>query len=96
MNRACYACFCAASAVRRSDGRKFVKHSGVRAALHRRLVKTGRIGPDLGQSYDLLFQRRGQADRAELAAFGRRQAAEMIQKAEEFVSAMQRILPQAT
>ncbi|MBN2562960.1 MAG: HEPN domain-containing protein [Phycisphaerae bacterium] len=48
VNRAYYACFYAASAVLLSEGRKFVKHSGVRAALHRHLVKTGRIEPDLG------------------------------------------------
>ena len=96
VNRAYYACFYAASAVLLSEGRKFVKHSGVRAALHRHLVRTGRIGPDLGQSYDLLFQRRGQADYAELVAFDQPQVAEMIQKAGEFVGAMERILAPAT
>lgn len=96
VNRAYYAGFYAASAVLLSQGWKFVKHSGVRAALHRHLVKTGRIGLELGQSYDLLFQRRGQADYAELAAFDQPQVAEMIQKAEEFVGEIERILAQAT
>jgi uncharacterized protein (UPF0332 family) len=96
VNRAYYACFYAASAVLLSEGRKFVKHSGVRAALHRHLVKTGRIGPDLGQSYDLLFQRRGQADYAELVAFDQPQVDEMIQKAAEFVGALERILAPAS
>jgi uncharacterized protein (UPF0332 family) len=96
VNRAYYACFYAASAVLLSEGRKFVKHSGVRAALHRHLVKTGRIEPDLGRCYDLLYQRRGQADYAELVTFDQPQVAEMTRKAGEFVSAMERILAQAT
>ena len=35
VNRAYYACFYALSAVLLSDGQKYGKHSGVRAALHR-------------------------------------------------------------
>jgi uncharacterized protein (UPF0332 family) len=96
VNRAYYACFYAVSAILLSEGRKFVKHSGVRAALHRHLVKTGRVGLELGEFYDLLFRRRGQADYAELVAFDEPQVAEMIQKAAEFVGAMERILAKAT
>jgi uncharacterized protein (UPF0332 family) len=48
VNRAYYACFYAGSAVLLSEGRKFVKHSGVRAASHRHSVKTGRIAPNRG------------------------------------------------
>lgn len=94
MNRAYYACFYAASAVLLSEGRKFVKHSGVRAALHRHLVKAGRIGPDWGQFYDLLFRRRAQADYVDLVAFDASQVAEMVQKAVDFVAEMRRILAQ--
>src|SRR5947208_2156058 len=43
VNRAYYACFYAASAVLLQEGCKFVKHSGVRSAVHQDLVKTGRL-----------------------------------------------------
>jgi uncharacterized protein len=92
VNRAYYACFYAASAVLLNEGQKFVKHSGVRAAVHRHLVRTGRIEPQWGQLYDLLFQRRGQADYLELAAFDAVQVAELLQNAEGFVAQMERLV----
>jgi uncharacterized protein (UPF0332 family) len=92
VNRAYYACFYAASAVLLSAGQKFVKHSGVRGAVHRHLVKTGRMEPQWGELYDLLFQRRGQADYLELAAFDAAQVAELLQKAEGFVTQMERLV----
>ena len=45
VNRACYACFYALSAVLLAEGRKYVKHSGVRAALHRQLIRSERLDP---------------------------------------------------
>lgn len=92
VNRAYCACFYVASAVLLSEGRTFVKHTGVRAALHQHLVKSGRIDPELGRSYDLLFQRRGEADYAELVTFDEARVAELIRKAEDFVAAMDRFL----
>ena len=41
MNRVYYACFYAATAMLLQENREFVKHAGVRAALHRDLVQTG-------------------------------------------------------
>jgi len=41
VNRIYYACFYAASAVLLKHGKKFVKHSGVRGAVHQDLVKPG-------------------------------------------------------
>lgn len=95
VNRAYYACFYAASAVLLNERHKFVKHAGVRAALHRQLVKTGRISPELGRAYDVLFQRRGQADYGEWASFDPPQVTEFIRNAEEFTAEMVRILGQA-
>jgi uncharacterized protein (UPF0332 family) len=91
VNRAYYACFYAASAVLLSEGHKFVKHGGVRAAVHRHLVKTGRTASEWGQVYDLLFNRRGHADYVELVAFDEPQVKELIQKAEGFVAEMRRL-----
>jgi uncharacterized protein (UPF0332 family) len=65
-NRAYYACFYSASAALLESGSKFLKHSGVRAAVHRDLVKTGRLDPNWGNAYDLAFDMRLSADYREL------------------------------
>ena len=40
------------SAVLLQDGHAFKRHSGLRAALHQRLVATGRLPQDLGRVFD--------------------------------------------
>ena len=81
VNRVYYACFYSASAVLLKQGRTYVKHGALRAAVHRELVKTGRLDAQWGRFYDFAFSRRGQADYAELVAFDEPQVAEMTQKA---------------
>jgi uncharacterized protein (UPF0332 family) len=68
VNRCYYACFYAASAVLVLRGARFAKHSGLRAAIHRELVKTGDLSVEAGRTYDRLFDLRQQADDAELAS----------------------------
>jgi uncharacterized protein (UPF0332 family) len=91
INRAYYAAFYAAKAVLLLKGSHFVKHSGVRAAVHRDLVHPGLLKPSLGQSYDTLFDRRMMADYAELANLTREQATADIHAAEIFVAEMERL-----
>ena len=62
VNRAYYACFYAASALLLREGRQFVKHAGVREAVHRDLVKPGRLAQEFGDAYDRLFAARHVAD----------------------------------
>lgn len=62
INRAYYAAFYAASAVLLSRGLHFVKHAGVRTALHRDLVHTGLLATEHGKAYDELFEIRLIAD----------------------------------
>lgn len=50
-------------------GERFVKHSGVRAAVHRDLVKPGFLPQDLGRVYDRLFHDRQQGDHIEFVSF---------------------------
>jgi uncharacterized protein (UPF0332 family) len=85
VNRAYYACFYAASAVLLQEGCKFVKHSGVRSAVHQELVKTGRLDVRWGDVYDQLFDSRHRADYIALAEFDAEDAAELIREAEGFV-----------
>jgi len=69
VNRCYYAAFYAASATLLARGKRFVKHSGVRAAVHRDLVKPGLLPEDLGRLYDRLFHDRQQGDYIEFVSF---------------------------
>jgi len=64
-----YACFFAASAHFLARGVRFTKHSGVRAAVHRELVKTAALSVDDGRLYDRMFVERQEADYLELTDF---------------------------
>jgi uncharacterized protein (UPF0332 family) len=69
VNRMYYACFYAASAHFLERGVRFTKHAGVRAAVHRELVKTGILAVEEGRLYDRLFVERQEADYLELTDF---------------------------
>ena len=69
VNRCYYAAFYAASAALLARGKRFVKHSGVRAAVHRDLVKPALLPEDLGRIYDRLFHDRQQGDYIEFVSF---------------------------
>ena len=75
-----------------SEARKFVKHSGVRAAVHQALVKTGRLDASWGRAYDRLFDARQAADYLELFEVEESEAAEMLQLATGFVAQMRHLL----
>jgi len=61
-SRAYYAAFYAASAVLVWQGKNYSKHSGVEAAVHRDLVKTGLWPQELGRGYSSLFKLRTTGD----------------------------------
>jgi uncharacterized protein (UPF0332 family) len=90
MNRAYYACFYIVSAFLLEENKKFVKHSGVRSALHRYLVKTGRLNAAWGKIYDRLFAGRQEADYQELVFLDRNDVTEAIHQAEEFVTEIEK------
>ncbi len=92
INRAYYACFYSVSAVLLQTGRKFVKHAGVRAAVHRDLVKKDRIEPEWGRIYDRIFENRQSADYVELHEFKATEVAELLEQAEGFLNEMKRLL----
>lgn len=92
VNRAYYACFYALSAVLLGEDLRFVKHSGVRAALHRSVLKTGRLEPRWGRFYDRVFENRQRGDYQELVSFEAEQVAEIIEQARGFVSEMRRLM----
>lgn len=69
INRLYYALFYSMSAILTAKGDSYSKHSGVRAALHRDFIKTGKIDKQIGRLYDELFNARHQADYTPLVEF---------------------------
>lgn len=61
-SRAYYAVFYAVSALFALEGCEFSKHSQVRAAVHRDLVKTGRWPVERGEDYSFLLRLRETGD----------------------------------
>lgn len=84
--------FCMASAVLLSEGRHFVKHAGVRSALHKELVNTGRLATTWGTFYDEMFRARQSADYGMFVEFDEPTVIESIRRAGQFVAEMRRFL----
>ena len=95
VNRAYYAAFYAASAVLLAHDRHFVKHTGVRAAVHQTLVKPGLLDPRCGRIYERLFDARQRADYLALTEMHAEEATGMAAEASEFVAAMRLLIAPA-
>lgn len=92
VNRAYYACFYAASAVMLQKGKQFVKHAGLRGAIHKDLIKAGKLAPQWGKVFDRAFENRQAADYLILFTFEAEQVKQLIQDAVAFVQVMQQLL----
>ena len=64
-----YACFYALTAVLLKEGSAFKKHTGVKAALHKDLIKTGVVEPGWGKFYNRIFDSRHEGDYQPLRIF---------------------------
>ncbi|HJS57489.1 MAG TPA: HEPN domain-containing protein [Vicinamibacteria bacterium] len=85
MNRCYYSAFYAATATLLSRGHRFSKHSGVRAALHRHLVKPGLLPIGWGQFYDKVFEDRQRSDYLDFVSPEPEDVAELIPKVDELL-----------
>ncbi len=92
MNRIYYACFYATSAVLLAEGLSFSRHSGVRSALHRYLVKTGRISVEFGQFYDDMFEDRQEGDYGVLVEFDQSTVQRRLETGRRFLVGMRQLL----
>ncbi len=61
-SRAYYAAFHAVCALLAADGRTYRRHSAVEAAMHRDLVRTGRLSHEIGRAYSGLLELRRTGD----------------------------------
>jgi len=62
VNRLYYSAFYCVTALLQADGQTYVKHSAVRAAMHRDFVRSGRVPAGFGELFDRLFKDRQDGD----------------------------------
>jgi uncharacterized protein (UPF0332 family) len=93
-SRAYYAAFHALTALFALRGRTFSKHSAIRAALHRDLVKPGEWSTDLGEAYQVLSDLRDKGDYGGVMWVSREEATTSVEKAARIVEAVRRSCPE--
>lgn len=86
VNRANYAAFYAASAALLHRGQTFTRHAGLRAAIHRELIKSGRVDAEWGRAFDRLFESRQRADYLAFGEFEPDEVKKLMADAASFVS----------
>jgi len=92
INRLYYAAFYAVSAVLLERGLSFKKHSAVRSAFHREIIKTGLLSPEWGSLYDKLFEDRQEGDYVALASFDREHVLSRMTRCREFLHQMRPLI----
>lgn len=92
-SRAYYAVFHALTALFALRNRAFAKHSGLRAALHRDLVRTGDLETDFGRDYDFLMDLRETADYGGMTQVDAPSADLAVGKARGLLAAVARLCP---
>lgn len=93
-SRAYYAAFYAVSAVFALEGCDFSKHSEVRAAVHRDLVKAGRWPAERGEDYSFLLRLRETGDYGGGRHVTEEQATEAIAAAKRIIDVIERSHPE--
>lgn len=92
VNRIYYAMFYSVLALVQTKGFSSSKHSGIKAFFNREFVKTGIVDKEMGRLYSDLFKKRQRGDYEDFVTFEKEAVAEMLQKAEEFISEIKRIM----
>ena len=92
VNRMYYAAFYAVSAVLANEGIKYGKHTAVRSALNRDLVKTGRLSKKYGDYYNALFDDRMAGDYEPSTDFTFDEVQNLLAITKEFISQCKKIV----
>ncbi len=87
-----YACFYALSALLLKQGRSFKKHTGVKAALHKDLVKEGIIEPEWGRFYNKIFDSRHEGDYQPLRVFQAEEVNLYLEQCTGFIARIETLL----
>jgi len=94
VSRAYYAAFHAVSALFTLEGREFHRHTAIRAAVHRDLVKSGRWPSSLGEAYSYLVRLRETGDYGGRSHVAAEEAREALVAAREIMSAVGQAHPE--
>lgn len=92
LNRIYYACFYSVSGYLLQHKLQFRKHSGVRAAFHKNMVKPNLISQDYGKLYDELFEARQRGDYIEMVSFEKEQIEDWLERARILVDSIKELI----
>ncbi|EFK05665.1 putative toxin-antitoxin system, antitoxin component [delta proteobacterium NaphS2] len=92
MNRLYYSAFYAVSALLMDRELSFKKHSGVRAAFHKRFIKTGLLEQKWGRLYDQLFEDRQEGDYVVFISFESNYVETQLARCAEFLEHVSRLI----
>jgi len=92
-SRAYYAAFHALSAFFALRGQTFTKHTEIRSALHRDLVRPGLLDSEMGKAYDFLMDLRETGDYGGTAQVSAASARLAVDKAARFIAGVARVSP---
>lgn len=93
-SRAYYAAFHALTALFALRGQSFIKHTAIRAALHRDLIRSGEWAAKLGQVYDRLMDLRERGDYGGVVRVSREEARTSVDSAAEIIEAVKQSCPE--
>ena len=93
-SRSYYAAFHALTALFALRGQSFNKHTALRAALHRDLIKPGKWAADLGPAFDFLMDLRETGDYGGLMRVSPESAALALEKAAAVIDAVRQTCPE--
>ena len=91
INRLYYALYYAVSAVLLRKEFIFSKHSGVRAAFHREIIKSGLMDTKWGRLYDQLFEDRHEGDYVALTDFDKLYVEEKLLQCRQFLLILKKV-----
>ena len=94
VSRAYYAAFHALTAFFALHEKTFTKHSAIRSALHRDLIKSGKLDAVQGKNYDYLMDLRETGDYGGLELVTPEAARIAMEKADAFIAAIKELYSQ--
>ena len=87
-----YSCFYALTAVLVKEGYSFKKHTAVKAALHRDLIRTGVVEQAWGRFYNKVFDSRHEGDYQPLRRFDMEEVKTLLDSGSGFLTTMENLL----
>jgi uncharacterized protein len=87
-----YACFYALTAVLLKEGHTFKKHTAVKAALHKNLIKAGIVESKWGKFYNKIFDSRHEGDYQPLRIFDAEEVKMLLDQGTGFIKRMEDLL----